>query len=320
MPNADDIAWFKGQFQRELEAALAGTPFDVDMLVAIACQETGHIWSRLRKKSFTRAQILALCVGDTIDFRGPGRGRQAFPKTKAALIAKPNGQEMFDIARKALVDMAPHVPGFEGAVANPNKFCHGFGLFQRDLQFFLPDPNYFLGRKYENFEDTLAQCLDELRRGVTKLGFEKRTSLTDFEFACVAIVYNTGGFKPSKGLKQGHFNGSRFYGEEVFDFIRLSRGVSTPSGVARSAGRFVVVARGGLRLRAGPGTDFGILTTIESGTIVSVLGFDGRDGEWARVDLQRDGLIDGHLFAAFLTPADPDAAHEEADEPGEGES
>ena len=43
--------------------------------------------------------------------------------------------------------------------------------------------------------------------------------------ASVAIAYNTGGFKPSKGLKQGHFNGSKFYGEEFFDFLRLSKTV-----------------------------------------------------------------------------------------------
>jgi hypothetical protein len=50
------------------------------------------------------------------------------------------------------------------------------------------------------------------------------------ELAAVAIAYNTGNFKPSLGLKQGHFNGSRFYGEEIFSFIRLSRTVPVPGG------------------------------------------------------------------------------------------
>lgn len=232
MPNAADIQWFKQNFHQPIAAAVAGTPFDIDMLAAIACQETGHIWSALRKKpSFTAERILALCVGDTIDFNpATGKGRKAFPKTKADLIAKPNGQRMFDIARKALEDMAPHVPGFSGVVTNKNKFCHGYGMFQFDLQFFLKDPDYFLEKRYEKFSETLGKCLEELRAAAKRIGKHNLTSLRDMDFAAIAIAYNTGGFNPAKGLKQGHFNGTRFYGEEVFDFLLLSRTVPTPGG------------------------------------------------------------------------------------------
>src|SRR5215469_5652549 len=98
MPNAEDIRWFKEQFGAKIGSAVAGTAFDVDMLTALACQETGEIWPILRKKpDLNLDQILELCVGDTID-----RGRRAFPKTKAELIAASNGQTMFQIARKAL--------------------------------------------------------------------------------------------------------------------------------------------------------------------------------------------------------------------------
>jgi hypothetical protein len=295
---------------------VAGTPFDLDMLVAIACQETGYIWSVLRTKPLSTAEILALCVGDTLDSSG---GRRAFPKTKAELIAKPNGQRMFNIARKALVDMAQYITDYQGAAANPNKFCRGFGVFQRDLQFFLTDPDYFLEKKYENFDDTLAHCLGELKRGLRKLGFENRPSLTDYEFACVAIVYNTGRFDPDRGLKQGHFNGTRYYGEEIFRFVRLSRTVGIPGDVVRGPGRYVVVARGGLHLRKGPGLDFGVTRTLPTDTVLTVAGFDGANGEWARVDLQDDGLVDGHVFAAFLRPAEVVEHDEEVEEPdGDG--
>jgi hypothetical protein len=67
MPDADDMLWFKQNFQGDVDAAIAGTPFTVDLLVAVACQETGHIWSTLRKKKVPIDQILALCVGDTLD-------------------------------------------------------------------------------------------------------------------------------------------------------------------------------------------------------------------------------------------------------------
>src|SRR4051812_34589489 len=151
MPKADDIRWFKQQFRSRIEPALMGTPFDLDMIVSIACQETGYIWATLRKKPLSIDRIVALCVGDTIDYKGPKKSRQAFPRTKAALIAEPNGQLMFDIARAALEDMAIYIPGYQDAVSNPNKFCHGFGVFQRDLQFFKTDPDYFLERRYEHF-------------------------------------------------------------------------------------------------------------------------------------------------------------------------
>src|SRR5262245_7546853 len=106
MPNVNDISWFKGSFHGQIETAVRNTPFDLDMLTAIACQETGYIWQVLRRKNMTLQEITALCVGDSIDSSG---GRTAFPKTKAALLAKRNGDRMFAIARQALVDVARHI-------------------------------------------------------------------------------------------------------------------------------------------------------------------------------------------------------------------
>ena len=225
MPTASDVLWFKQQFRQPIEAAVAGTVFDLDMLTAVACQETGYIWQVLRTKSLPIGRILELCVGDTLD---ADKGRTAFPKTKADLVAKPNGQAMFDIAHQALVEMAEHVPGYQSAAKKPNKFCHGFGVFQYDLQFFLSDPDYFLQKRYAQFDQSLGKCLAELNRALLKCGWGDKTALTDYEFACVGIAYNTGRFKPAKGLKQGYFNGTKFYGEQLFDFIRLCRTVALP--------------------------------------------------------------------------------------------
>jgi hypothetical protein len=232
MPNSADILWFKQQFQAQIEPALAGTPLSVDMIVALACQETGHIWPVLRKKGFSVAQILALCVGDTLD---ADKGRRAFPRTKAALLEVPGGGQMFDIARRALVDMARHIGGYAGAAAMPHKFCHGFGLFQLDLQFFLDDPQYFLQKRYEQFDQTLGKCLAELKAALRKLRLQDRGALSDLEMAAVGIAYNTGRYRPEKGLKQGHFDGSKFYGEAIFDFLRLSQTVALPGTTASLA-------------------------------------------------------------------------------------
>lgn len=226
MPSTDDILWFKTQFQPQVEAAIAGTPLTVDFITALACQESGEVWPTLRRKGLPVTQVLALCVGDTLD---ANKGRQAFPQTKTDLLATPRGDEMFAIAHQALVDMAVHIPAYAGVAKMPNKFCHGFGMFQRDLQFFRTDPNYFLQRNYEHFDRTLSKCLEELMRALRKLGFHSRATLTDYELAVVGIVYNTGSFKPAKGLKQGYFDGTRFYGEGILDFMRLAHTVALPS-------------------------------------------------------------------------------------------
>lgn len=72
---------------------------------------------------------------------------------------------------------------------------------------------------------------------------------------------------------------------------------------AAPVGRFVVVARDGLVLRAGPGLDFGRVRALGAGTALTVLSLDGSHRDWARVDLNDDGLIDGHVHFTFLLPA-----------------
>jgi hypothetical protein len=63
----------------------------------------------------------------------------------------------------------------------------------------------------------------------------------------------------------------------------------------------VVIARDGLKLRAGPGTEFTSERTLPAGTMVNVL---RREGQWAQVDLQGDGRADGFMHSSFLRAAD----------------
>jgi len=97
--------------------------------------------------------------------------------------------------------------------------------------------------------------------------------------------------------------------------VAAQRGWSTPVDASATIeiqrdGTHVVIARGGLRLRGGPGTEFSVTTTLGEGTKLTVLGFDGPNDVWARVDGEGDGLVDGHVLAAFLAPAD-NGEHEE---------
>ncbi len=230
MPTREGIGWFKEKFGGRIRTAVAGTVFDLDMLTSLACQETGSLWNVMRRDpTLTVDRIAALCCGDTLDF---DKGRRAFPRFKADLVAAPGGAQMFDVARQALLDMADHVPGYEFARTRPNKFAHGYGVFQYDLQFFLTNPRYFLEKRYEVFENSLERALGELKNGQRKLGLQGRTSITDLEFCRIAIAYNTGGFDPARGLRQGHSDNGKFYGEFIRDFLALARTVTVQGAPA----------------------------------------------------------------------------------------
>lgn len=130
----------------------------------------------------------------------------------------------------------------------------------------------------------------------------------------VAIVYNTSRYDPAKRLKQGHLSDGKYYGEWIFKYLKLSRTVD--AGRAVATGRYVVIARGGLKLRGGPGTNFDSDKTLPAGTELNVIEVDSHDPSWVRVDLEADGLFDGYVFASFLAPAEQHvAAREDVLEP-----
>jgi len=64
--------------------------------------------------------------------------------------------------------------------------------------------------------------------------------------------------------------------------------------------RFIVIARDGLVLRAGPGTEFPKIGLLPADTELAVV---QRSGDWASVDLQGDGRADGFCHAGFLRQA-----------------
>ena len=225
MPNAQDVLWFKSEFQPQIEAQIAGTPFSVDMLTAFACQETGGIWPALRRQGLPTARILELCVGDTIDASPTGGGRRAFPKNKAELLAAPGGDRMFQLARQGLVDMAEHIRGLprrRGAARQVLPRLRHLPARPAVLQ----DPARLLPRAALR---RLRPGAGALRRRAEGRAQAPRLAgedvLSDNEMAAVAIAYNTGGFNPARGLKQGYFDGTKYYGENYLDFLRLAKSV-----------------------------------------------------------------------------------------------
>ena len=329
MPLANDIGWLKDQFQPEIESAIAGSPLTVDFLVALACQETGEVWPLLRRAGLPASEILALCVGDTLD---SDKGRGAFPRTKDELVAAPQGAAMFAIARQALIDMSAHVKAYQPAAARPNKFCHGFGMFQRDLQFFKTDPAYFLDKDYAKFSSTLGQAILELKGAIVRLGFGTRSSLTDLELCAVGIAYNTGGYKPAKGLRQGYFDGSKYYGETLFDYVRLAHTVPGPGAPASlatpspghaaltqvaavtSAGTLMAVQAPAamLRVRSEPAVSESpqgnVVSHLPDGHAVQVLAKVAKGGFLPIETSLHGALVQGFVAKKFLQPAPPGAA------------
>jgi Domain of unknown function (DUF1906)/Bacterial SH3 domain len=63
-----------------------------------------------------------------------------------------------------------------------------------------------------------------------------------------------------------------------------------------------VIARSGVRLRAGPGTNFDISQTIPFGTRLHVV---KTTGDWSLIDLVGDSAVDGFVNSHFIAPSLP---------------
>ena len=216
------IGWFKEQFRDKINAVIAGTPFSLDLLAAIAMQETYYIWGNLYN---TRSidEVLKLCTGDTLD----APRRSAFPQNKSDLLTQAKGDEMFEIARASLEAVGEVVPSFKRvADSSPDKFCRGYGIFQLDLQFFKDKPNYFLQKKWYDFDECLNQCVSELKAALRRAYGSGKITLTDEEKVYVAIAYNRGSVDFSRKFKQGFRDDSgKYYGEYIWEYLQLAKSV-----------------------------------------------------------------------------------------------
>ena len=236
----DALRWFQTAFDSELQSAVAGTPFDIDLLSALAYQETGYLWQTLFAAGLKKNEVLALCVGETVDGVS-GRGRRAFPRNKTQLLTHPQGPALFAVAREALVRVARHIPGYAAAAANPDKFCRGFGIFQRDLQFFPSDPAFFLEARWADAGACFDRVIAELKEALARQGWASKKTLSDEEKIFLAIAYNRGRADLARGFKQGYRNADgKYYGELVAAYYDLARGIP---GVVGGAGRALQFAR-----------------------------------------------------------------------------
>ena len=324
MTTREAIRWFKQTFNEKLKLAVNNTPYSVDMLCAIGFQETGSIWTNMAGK-LSLDEIAMLSVGDTFD----APNRSAFPKNKQALLAAPHGAEMFAIGRDMLVKMSKYVKGYGGAVSNQNKFCHGYGIFQYDLQHYVNEPEYFLQKKWADLNACFAHCIAELNDAKARQGWRTKTTLTDEEKVFVAIAYNKGSANLSKGFKQGFQSpDGKYYGENIFDYLRISQSVQVaadglpadntqpifapipdPTPVEASKEMYRVKATSGeVNLRSEPkipkdNPRSNVKTGLPNGQLVNWVSGKATD-TWLQVETSvHGGFFSGFVSASFLEPA-----------------
>lgn len=215
------IDWLNKTFGKKIDTAVTGTPFSRQLILAIAMQETGYIWAGQYKKK-TPDEVLKYCVGDTLD----APNRSAFPKTRAELEAKKDGKAMFKVAREALELLATINGTYAKVAKKKDKFCHGFGLLQYDLQSFLVDPDFFLKKKWATIDGTLEKCVSELKDKIKVVYGPNKKKLTHDESVYVAIAYNKGSADTKKGFKQGYKSGTKYYGENIDAYLTVAEHVA----------------------------------------------------------------------------------------------
>ena len=148
--------WLKANHGDEMRAALADTPFSVDIACAICCKETG-IYLVEFIDNMDDADALARCVFDASG-DAPETSRNPFPANTAAF------RERYDEEfAEMLIAEANKTRSLRG-LAPQSWVYKGYGLFQYDLQHVGSDEAFFRQRKWARFDECLARLVSELTR------------------------------------------------------------------------------------------------------------------------------------------------------------
>lgn len=162
LPSANKaVKWLKTNFLNELQEGVKDTPFSIDVICGIACQETAVYWLDWINK-YSPQEILLGCVFDTNgDY--PEGTRKAFPKNQMAFREKYGNEftesliSSYNVSRK-MRDFKSQKPWLG----------KGYGIFQYDLQNILPenhnDEVFFRNKLWGNMKDCMTRLLSELNK------------------------------------------------------------------------------------------------------------------------------------------------------------
>jgi hypothetical protein len=147
--------WMKGNFGSRINEAVAATPFSVDIVCGIACQETAYFWLSFIN-SLSVDEVLARCVLDASgDF--PGTQRDAFPRN-TELFRNRFGDEFTEM----LISEANETRQLRGY--GPQRWVYkGYGIYQYDLQYVIADEEFFREKQWYQFEQCLKRLMKELK-------------------------------------------------------------------------------------------------------------------------------------------------------------
>ena len=148
------ISWMKQNFSVKMQATVTGTPFSIDTLCGITCQETASVWMDwIDNKSVD--EILQLCVFDASgDY--PGTHRSAFPKNTDAFRAK-YGDDLTNMLI-AEANKSRQARGLSAA----QWVYKGYGIYQYDLQNIIEDEAFFSGKGWYGYDACLSKVMEEL--------------------------------------------------------------------------------------------------------------------------------------------------------------
>lgn len=147
--------WLKTNFGDAIKQAVRNTPFSVDIVCGIACQETAYFWLNVINQ-LPVAEVLARCVLDASG-DAPESSRSAFPRNTGAFRER-FGNEFTEI----LITEANKTRALRGF--GPQEWVYkGYGIFQYDLQYVLEDERFFRDKQWYQFEECLKRLTRELQ-------------------------------------------------------------------------------------------------------------------------------------------------------------
>jgi hypothetical protein len=146
----------KSNFGPQMATAVIDTPFSVDLLCGIGCQETAYVWIGFIGK-LSAQTVIERCV---FDASGDAHGttRHAFPTNTAAFRAK-----FGDDFTNTLIAEANATRKLRG-MSDTSWVYKGYGLFQYDLQYVLSDEAFFRDKQWYDFDTCLAKAVGELTK------------------------------------------------------------------------------------------------------------------------------------------------------------
>ncbi|MHA3772673.1 peptidase S8/S53 subtilisin kexin sedolisin [Verrucomicrobiota bacterium sgz303538] len=152
-------AWLKTHYGVQLVNAVQGTPFTVDNLCGIACQETAYFWLPFIDR-LSPEEVCARCVLDgTGDVSGTEGDRNVFPRNAAEFRSRYG-----DSFTQMLIDEANKTRALHAGWSPKQWLYKGYGIFQYDLQFVAEDKEFFLSKLWYSFDECLKRVMQELTR------------------------------------------------------------------------------------------------------------------------------------------------------------